>query len=284
MGYEQVAATVVCVLVVAAIVLCAVGIIIFLKKLCRKVCNWLFGQEAKESEKGRASEDIWHLLAPSLLGIVLCVVCLCGTSWAWFTVSRSSSVTPIQTAVYTVQLTVDDEDVPQTLDGESIMKIGMTKGQTYRVSLKANGTASTGYCKVTFEDQTYYTDQISADDTLAFTVNASKDSTMKIESQWGTCALESVDKIFAGRVIGEQLIQQEENNAPNDEEDETIVPESGTEETQVSDLESEAEPEQDIDTSDTETESDRDSDTEEDMPSIESMDQASETADIEEIQ
>ena len=279
MGYEQGAATVVCVLVVAVIVLCAVRIIIFLKKLCRRVCNWLFDQEAKESEKGRASEDIWHLLAPSLMGIVLCVVCLCGTSWAWFTVSRSSSVTPIQTAVYTVQLTVDDEDVPQTLDGESIMKIGMTKGQTYRISLKANGTASTGYCKVTFEDQTYYTDQIGTDDTLAFTVNTSKDSTMEIESQWGTCALESVDKIAAGRVIGEQLIQSKENNTPNDEEAETIVPESHTEETGESDLESESE--QDIDTSDTETESDMDSDVEEDMPSIESMDQASETVDIE---
>lgn len=284
MGYEQGAATVVCVLVVAVIVLCAVGIIIFLRKLCRKVCDRLFVKNAITAEKGQAGENIWHLLAPSVMGIFLCVVCLCGTSWAWFTASRSSSVTPIQTAVYTVGLTVDGQDVPQTLDGARIMQIGMTKGQTYRVSLKANGTASTGYCKVTFEDKTYYTDRIGADDTLAFTVNASKDSTMEIEAQWGTCALESVDKIAAGSVIGEQLTQQEVNNASNDEEDEMIVPESDTEETEESDLESEVESEPDIDTSDTETESDMDSGTEENMLSIENIDQASEPVDIEETQ
>lgn len=283
MGYEQNVTIVVCVLAVVAVVLCAVGITIFLRKLSKKMSDQLFDKRSMDDAKEHNGESIWHLLAPSLMGIGLCVVCLCGTSWAWFTASRSSSVTPIQTANYTVALTVDEQDVPQTLDGESIMKIQMSGGQSYAISFKANGTASTGYCKVIFEGKTYYTDQIGVDDTFSFTVNTSQDSTMEVEAQWGTCALESVDKINSGAVIGEQLSQSDENNTPDDIEDEMIESESETEEMEES-QETETESQQDMDTSDTDIESDMDSDMEEGMPSMENLNDEGEPADIEDMQ
>lgn len=283
MGYEQNVTIVVCVLAVAGVVLCAIGITIFLRKLSKKMSDQIFDKWSMDDTKAHNSESIWHLLAPSLMGICLCVVCLCGTSWAWFTASRSSSVTPIQTANYTVALTVDGQDVPQTLDGESIMKIQMSGGQSYAISFKANGTASTGYCKVTFEGKTYYTNQIGADDTFSFTVNTSQDSTMEVEAQWGTCALESVDEITSGAVIGEQLSQSDENNTPDDIEDETIESESETEEIEES-QETETESGQDMDTSNTDIGSDMDSDMEEDMPSMENLNDEGEPADIEDMQ
>lgn len=219
MEYEQGIIAVLGIAAVIVVVVCAVGIFLLFRKWSHQVADRLFGKREGIADQGKERESIWHMLAPSLMGIVLCVVCLCGTSWAWFTVSRSSSVTPIQTANYIVGLTVDGEAVPQTLDGNSILTMQLSAGQAYQVALKANGTASTGYCKVTFEGHTYYTDQIGKDDTLAFTVNASQDSTMEIESQWGTCALASVDKIAAGAVIGEELVQTEETEASTEEAD-----------------------------------------------------------------
>ncbi len=41
-------------------------------------------------EKVTNDRSIYRILAPSVLGIFICAICLCGASWAWFTASTST--------------------------------------------------------------------------------------------------------------------------------------------------------------------------------------------------
>ena len=57
------------------------------------------------------------------------------------------------------------------------------------ITLKATGTAgATGYCSIKIGDETYYTKQISVNDTsgFTFTVNAAADTTITLTPKWGT--------------------------------------------------------------------------------------------------
>lgn len=139
-----------------------------------------------------------HLLAPSIMGGVLCILCLCGTSWAWFTASVSTAATTIQTAAYTVSVTVTPEVTPTTEN-----EFDLAAGGTYEITLTPTGTAKTGFCKISLETKTYYTGQLTSGK-LTFTVNAGSGGKLTVTPEWGTCAVSSPDNTISnGDTIGE---------------------------------------------------------------------------------
>ena len=161
---------------------------------------------------------IWNLLAPSVFDIFLCMICLCGTSWAWFQISRSSSITQIQTADYAVEIWWNGQQGFQTLDGKSIYIVQLTANTTYQIKIQGAGTAQTGFCKVIFEGKEYTTEQIALNNDFSFTIHASQDSELQITSQWGTCAEQLAEnKIVDGGTIGTNNSQQQENQEPEPE-------------------------------------------------------------------
>lgn len=179
----------------------------------RKLLSDLLERNTKKSQ-----DNIWNILAPSVFGILLCLICLCGTSWAWFQISRSSNVTPIQTADYAVKIWWDRQPESLPLDGKSIYKVQLTANTTYQIKIQGVGTAKTGFCKISFEGKEYITDQIDSGKEISFTVNASKASELQITTQWGTCAEQSAEnKIANGGTIGENNSQQQENPEPETE-------------------------------------------------------------------
>lgn len=74
-------------------------------------------------------------------------------------------------------------------------EIYLESGKTYKVTITATGTATTGYCTVKIGDDTYYTPQIAQGDIFEFTVTANESVTLTIIPQWGTCS--SVERIGA---------------------------------------------------------------------------------------
>lgn len=138
-------------------------------------------------------DGIYHLLAPSLICTCVCMVCLCGASWAWFSAAYTSPVTGITAAVYDVEVTVTDStdgeaDVPVTSQN-LCCQLSLDAEHIYNVGIRATGTASSGYCSVIIDGTTYYTPQISPNSDFTFTVKANQASTMQIIPQWGTCAV-----------------------------------------------------------------------------------------------
>lgn len=145
--------------------------------------------KSKHMENTKRIDGLCHILAPSVIGIFICAVCLCGTSWAWFTASQTSSVTGIHTATYTIRVTaVKDELTTEVTNNNGTYAMELESGKTYKVTITATGTANTGYCTVAFGGQDYYTPQIRKDTDFTFEVNAYQSGELTITPQWGTCA------------------------------------------------------------------------------------------------
>lgn len=101
---------------------------------------------------------LFRLLAPSVAGLLACVVCLCATSWAWFSASVTAAATTIRTASYTVEISVSP-DATVTPVNNGAFKIALAAGDN-TITLTPTGNATKGYCLVEYNGTTYCTDQL----------------------------------------------------------------------------------------------------------------------------
>ena len=133
--------------------------------------------------KTDGKRSMHRILAPSIISIFICVVCLCGSSWAWFTATSSANVAAVQSSTYNLSYKAGDAND---------VEIAVT-GTTYEVTsnpciivLKAQGTSgATGCCTVQIDNTTYYTEQISADGTYTFTIKTGIGKTITFKANWG---------------------------------------------------------------------------------------------------
>lgn len=152
-------------------------------------------------------ENIMQLLMPSILGMLICMVCLAGATWAWFTATTTVSVPPVSAAYFDVQVTIDG--VLQTPeDSEHVYTISNEKNN--EIKLTATGTASIGgYCVITVGKDTYYTPWMSIENSsegvrsISFNLYTDKEEKIKIIPYWGTpSSIDSDHKITNGMQIG----------------------------------------------------------------------------------
>ena len=158
-----------------------------------RVYRFVF-RRPETAEKGKRSDGLVHILAPSALGAALCAVCLCGMSWAWFTSSADAGMGTIRSASYTVSVTArnGEKTVPVTA-ANGISTVPLAAGQEYTVTLTPAATAKSGYCLVIFEDKAYTTGQLVGE-AYTFTVYAGADGQLTVEPRWGSSG-DAVDRI-----------------------------------------------------------------------------------------
>ena len=100
-----------------------------------------------------ADDNILRLLLPSLIGIAICMVCLAGSTWAWYSASISTLPQTITAANYDLDISVTgaDETPVEPADGVYALAEGV-----YTVLLEKAGDtgASTGYCVVKTGEET----------------------------------------------------------------------------------------------------------------------------------
>lgn len=143
----------------------------------------VFFHRAKHATKEKRSDGLMHILAPSMLAICICAICLCGVSWAWFTASTSTGTTAIQSSSYKLFYQIGS-DTTELAEADNTYTL---TSDTTVITLKATGTAgATGYCSITVDGKTYYTEQIFTDCAFTFTVNAAKGTEITLSSKWGT--------------------------------------------------------------------------------------------------
>lgn len=131
-----------------------------------------------------SDENILRLLMPSVVGIALCMVCLAGSTWAWFSASVQTVAQTIEAANFDIAVTVNGELVfsPVTLEA----------GQQYTVTLTATGNApSGGYCEVKGGAVPLYTETILPDRSLTFTLIPEKDAVYTFTAVWGKYSSEA---------------------------------------------------------------------------------------------
>ena len=174
----------------------------------------VFFHRAKHATKEKRSDGLMHILAPSMLAICICAICLCGASWAWFTASTSTGTAQIQSSSYKLSYQIGSDTAELAETGTAYT---LTSDTTV-ITLKATGTAgATGYCSIKIGDETYYTKQISVNDTsgFTFTVNAAADTTITLTPKWGSCAVRDNANSIDGEIpaTGSQQSNTQEPNS-----------------------------------------------------------------------
>lgn len=176
----------------------------------------------KRMQKEKHSDNIVHILAPSVLGLCICAVCLCGMSWAWFTASTAASATTIRSATLRIEeVKLDDKELTSDGKGRYTITEQLTKNN-YKLSFKAtkNSTATKGFCKISIKigdsAETFYdTGDIAdkKDHTVPITVNniSNEDVTITVEPIWGS--LPEGIKLLNGSISIQGTGDQTQSNA-----------------------------------------------------------------------
>lgn len=184
-----------------------------------------FHREKKVEDTG----NVYRILAPAFLGMCLCIVCLFGTSWAWFTATQSSQIASVQTATYQVQVSAsvttegqsEEESLTETEilpDDNGIYQLEGNKTYTVTIRVSDDSTATTGFCDVIFRDDSrddsrYYTEQIGKNDHDSFRFKiqtGDEQKKLEIVAQWGSCSSRS-DKITNDKEIDLSKLPDEGN-------------------------------------------------------------------------
>ena len=166
----------------------------------------------KRMQKEKHSDNIVHILAPSVLGLCICAVCLCGMSWAWFTASTAASATTIRSATLRIEeVKLGDKKLTSDGNGRYTITQKLTEG-SYTLSFKAteNSTATKGFCKISIKigdsaETSYDTGDIADKNTHTVTItvnnNSNENITIKVEPIWGQNMKPTTDEI---KVTGDQ--------------------------------------------------------------------------------
>lgn len=163
--------------------------------------KWIKGLfHAPKCEKV-SDQSLSRIMLSSVLGILICGICLAGLTWAWFSSSVTSTANHITAANFSVSVEFRQGGsviAPVMENGCYKLDIGENSGD-YTVTVTAEGSATTGYCTVEliFSDQTtntYHTIQLDPaggdgrPKSVEFTVHVSNVSYLKMTPQWGTYA------------------------------------------------------------------------------------------------
>lgn len=171
--------------------------------------NWkeTFYTGKREHPQEKKPASLTALLMPSLLGVAICLVCLCSLTWAWFTATQNSGVQPIQSATATVTAKLGDN----TDLGELPIEEGMTGTGT--LTLHMDGSAQYAYVLIKVGGTEYRTGYLSATKDYIITVNESGATLTlcwgKQDDQSGTAMVEN------GGSIG--TAQQEPSDTPDEQ-------------------------------------------------------------------
>ena len=141
-----------------------------------------------------------RIMLSAVLEILVCVICLAGLTWAWFSNSVTGTSGNIATAYFAVDISVTqvgpETPLSPTIEGGKYT-YQLSADTEYRVTMTALGTAEKygGYCCVTYLAETpYHTAQLYPGSSegevhcITFTVSASDSSFLIIAPQWGTYA------------------------------------------------------------------------------------------------
>ena len=123
--------------------------------------NQLFSHNTRRQEG--TADSLLRLLAPSLLGMAVCVLTLCSLTWAWFNMSVGSSITGIQSSeveVCLVNWTADESGASTLSLPELLVANGDAKETTpdseNKIYFIARGTAANAYLAVVYNNTTTY--------------------------------------------------------------------------------------------------------------------------------
>lgn len=129
----------------------------------------------------------WCRMVLSLLTILACTAVMAASTFALFYSEVSTDHSTIAGAYYSV--TVDNAE-----NGTYICPLASEDKHVFEI--KADGTATTGYCKIQVGENIYYTEQIFQGHSLILTVQAAKGTPIVFTPGWGALSEETCGNVI----------------------------------------------------------------------------------------
>ncbi len=151
------------------------------------------------------SVNKFYLLFSALFTVFaagLYISLISGTTQAYFTDRKTLNFSPMQSAVYEIDICCTNEDF-KSLDAvknDNLYTLSLEENKQYEIVLTNSGTAHSGTCLIDFEGETYSICHSVQNTVVSFTVNSSKASTLTVKTVWGTSAEDNV--LQNGDIIG----------------------------------------------------------------------------------
>lgn len=148
----------------------------------------------QQNMKKLSDKALIRLIITSVLGILLCIVFLCSTSYAWFTESVEGKNNSIKTAgecLLTATVSQGGEEIIKITADESGKTINDMNGE-YSVSLTLPRESSSGYLIISVDGENYYSEYLKRNETqdqsLNFTITVNTPKSIKFTTHWGIYA------------------------------------------------------------------------------------------------
>lgn len=169
----------------------------------------IFYEPKHEKDAPVTSLALTRTVVISAVGILFCMACLFGLTWAWYTSTVTTAPSTITAAGFDVSATVKAGDISAlTADANGWYKLAANT--EYSVSLENIGTSSSGFCVVyvktagSSETTVYYTDIIRKADAepaagtnpYEFTAKFASEKMVKFVPMWGELPSDAVDHII----------------------------------------------------------------------------------------
>lgn len=145
--------------------------------------QWLKSAVYNPKHAKPTDDNILRMILPSIVGIMFCMICLAGTTWAWFSASIQPRPQTIKAANYDIEVSVKNES------GDLVSAVQpLEAGQAYKITLTASGTADKvgGYCIVGGGGKELYTDTLLPGEKLVFTFAPDQTAVYTFTSVWGS--------------------------------------------------------------------------------------------------
>ena len=190
-------------------------------------------------EDGKLKEKVFIMrIAVAIVCVVCCLSAMGFSAYAYFTSSITSSANTIKAASYSADAEITKDGSPVTAEADNPLDYLLENAGTYQVTLKATGTATTGYCKIevtqggTGEEQpekmaTIFTTQMAPGDQMIFTLVVNTAVQVVITPQWGTYS--NRDIVISDGMTQEILFATESSTTSTDTTTNASVPEQQSE-------------------------------------------------------
>ena len=133
-----------------------------------------------------------RLVIMSIFAILVCVVCLCASTWAWFSESLPSNnnvITAASDCKISVSVEKDGTEIA-IADIENAATLELEGGVSYTVKVTLPKDSSSGYLVISTDSAEYYAEYIEHHDSeqdkaVTFTLTSAETQNVTFSAKWG---------------------------------------------------------------------------------------------------
>lgn len=167
--------------------------------------------------KKERKDSLVPLLLPSVLGIFICTVCVCGMTWAWYTASVETPTQKLTSACYEVTVKSVTESA-----GTEILPIEngsypLAEGTTYTVILTASGTVKEcgGYCLIQNDaGEKTYTQTFKPEESITVQFQPTVSGNYTFTGVWGSPPVDAKTVITGVPATADRMEERDPDNVP----------------------------------------------------------------------